>query len=69
MKHKFSNKLTPQQQSQLSHQTQVAKEQDHMWCRMEVRQKGPHVGLYCAEHGTWIRWISMSQARKIKDIL
>ena len=61
--------MTPQQQSLLTKQQQAAKEQKHMWCRMEVRKKGPHVGLYCTEHGTWIRWISADQARKIKDIL
>lgn len=41
----------------------------HMHCRMEVRQKGPHIGLYCSEHGVWIKWISQKEADRIKDIL
>ena len=41
----------------------------HMHCPMEVRQKGPHIGLYCACHGAWIKWISQKQADHIKDYL
>ena len=43
--------------------------QEHMHCRMELLQKGPHMGLYCGEHGTWIQWIGKYQAKQIKDIL
>jgi hypothetical protein len=43
--------------------------QQHLHCRMEVRVRGPHTGLYCAEHGTWIKWISAQEVHKIKDIL
>ena len=68
-KKKPRNKLTPEQISQLTHRKQELKEQDHLHCRMEVRQRGPHTGLYCSEHGTWIRWISATEANKIKDIL
>jgi hypothetical protein len=46
---------------------QIAEE--HLWCPMEVRQRGPHVGLYCAQHGTWIKWIGQKDAAKIQDIL
>jgi hypothetical protein len=38
-------------------------------CAMEVRAKGPHTGLYCREHTTWIRWISHQQAQAIIDLL
>jgi hypothetical protein len=43
--------------------------QTHLHCPMELRQRGPHVGLYCSCHGTWIRWISQTEAAKIQDIL
>ena len=61
--------MTPEQQSELTRQKQQIKEQTHLWCRMEVRAKGPHTGLYCAEHGTWIRWIGQREADQIKAIL
>ena len=62
-------KRTPEQTSQRSKQKQILKEQKHMFCPMEVRQKGPHIGLYCAQHGVWIKWISQTQAQEIQDIL
>jgi hypothetical protein len=68
-KRKKRTPLTPEQASQLSKKKQALKEQQHMLCPMEVRQKGPHVGLYCSCHGTWIRWISLTEAAKIQDIL
>jgi len=43
--------------------------QQHLHCRMEVRVRGPHTGLYCSEHGAWIKWISPKQVEKIKDLL
>jgi hypothetical protein len=61
--------LTPAQASAKSKQKQQAKEQAHLHCPMAVRPRGPHMGLYCAQHGTWIKWISQTQAETIKDIL
>ena len=61
--------MTAEQQSQHSKQRQHVKEQAHLWCPMEVRVRGPHTGLYCAQHGTWIKWISQTQAQEIQDIL
>ena len=71
---KFSKKskrflLTPKQQSEQTRLKREQIEQEHMWCPMEVRVKGPHTGLYCAQHGVWIKWISHSEATAIKDIL
>jgi hypothetical protein len=63
------SKLTPQQQSKLTYQKQILKEQKHMFCPMEVLKRGPHTGLYCAQHGVWIQWISHQDAAKIQDIL
>jgi hypothetical protein len=57
-KRTFRQTLTP---------AQVAEQ--HLFCPMEVRQQGPHVGLYCAQHGTWIKWIGRKDAAKIQDIL
>ena len=36
---------------------QQHREQRHRDCPMEFRQKGPHMGMYCACHGTWIQWL------------
>jgi hypothetical protein len=68
-KRKKRTPLTPEQASQLSKKKQALKEQQHMWCPMEVLKRGPHTGLYCAQHGTWIKWISQEDAAKIQDIL
>jgi hypothetical protein len=37
----------------------------HSRCECEVRQTGPHWGVYCARHGTWIQWIGRDQAQEI----
>jgi hypothetical protein len=66
---KKKTKRTPAQISAWSKKKQIAKEQAHMFCPMEVRSKGPHIGLYCAQHGTWIKWISQQDAESIKNIL
>lgn len=31
--------------------------QQHHDCAAQVRRRGPHWGVYCQEHGTWIQWI------------
>ena len=40
--------MTPMQQ----------REQAHLLCAKRLERVGPHQGLYCREHGAWIRWIS-----------
>lgn len=52
------SKITPEQRAQ-----------QHLFCPMEVRKQGPHIGLYCACHGAWIKWISQKDSERIKDIL
>jgi hypothetical protein len=37
----------------------------HSRCECEVRQQGPHWGVYCANHNQWIQWIGKTQAREI----
>jgi len=34
------------------------REQAHLLCAKRLDQRGPHWGLYCREHGVWLRWIS-----------
>ncbi len=52
-------------QSQRSHRLQDERWQLHSRCECEVRQTGPHWGVYCARHGTWIQWIGREQAQQI----
>jgi hypothetical protein len=57
-KRTFRQTLTP---------AQIA--QQHLWCPVEAIKKGPHTGLYCATHGTWLKWISLADQAKIADIV
>jgi len=43
-----------------------AVELKHNHCAMEFRPSGPHWGLYCAEHGTWIKWISKKDQERLR---
>lgn len=40
----------------------------HSRCECEVRQRGPHWGVYCATHNKWIQWIDKTQAQQIAKI-
>lgn len=31
--------------------------QQHASCEKITKKQGPHLGLYCAVHGTWLTWI------------
>ena len=42
---------------------------DHSACEMTLRPCGPHQGLYCREHGVWIKWISRQDLAKIQDLI
>lgn len=37
----------------------------HSRCESEVRQVGPHWGVYCATHNKWIQWIPRDQVRHL----
>jgi hypothetical protein len=50
-------------------QAQQQAQQSHEACEMTVRPCGPHWGLYCVEHGRWIRWISRKDLAKIQDLI
>lgn len=49
-----------------SHQKQQKRHQN---CPMELRETGPHIGLYCQTHGKWMKWVSQPDAKKIRKIL
>lgn len=51
-------RLTPEQQSIRDRERRAQVEQQHMHCEMEIRQRGPHWGLYCQQHNKWIKWIA-----------
>jgi hypothetical protein len=55
-------KLTPQQRSQAQLDQRW---HAHRQCKCAVQQRGPHWGVYCADHGTWIQWIAQDQAQQI----
>ena len=44
------------------HNKHLAREARHLHCDMDIKQKGPHWGLYCKQHGKWIRWITHNEA-------
>lgn len=37
--------------------------QQHRSCTAVVQRQGPHWGVYCAQHGSWIQWITGQQAQ------
>lgn len=41
----------------------------HSRCDPDLRQVGPHMGLFCRQHGTWIKWVTKSDAQKIQEIM
>ena len=41
------------------------REHQHRLCAKRLERQGPHLGLYCAQHGAWLRWIS--QKDRIND--
>ena len=59
-------KLTAQQRSQAQLEQRW---RQHSACACAVRQQGPHWGVYCADHGTWIQWIDRTQAQQIAKML
>ena len=61
--------MTSEQQSQHTRLKREQIQHEHMSCAMQVKTQGPHMGLYCADHGTWIKWISPKQVKLIQDLL
>lgn len=34
---------------------------EHNQCPKTYKTSGPHLGIYCAVHGTWLGWIPKSR--------
>ena len=51
--------------AQRSRAQQAERWQLHSRCESEVRQQGPHWGVYCVQHGRWIQWIGRDQVRAL----
>ena len=65
------NKLTPDEQRTKTKLSILARENTHRNCSVEVKQTGPHWGLYCSnprcrKKGSWIDWIKKD---KLKGLL
>lgn len=41
--------------------------QRHEQCPAEIRERGPHIGLYCAQHHKWIKWVSLAEAQELRQ--
>ena len=49
--------LSAEQQRQHTLRRRQQVEQQHLYCEMDFRKRGPHWGMYCSPHNKWIRWI------------
>jgi hypothetical protein len=63
--------MTPAQQRIASKMSYLQRENTHRNCEVDIRQTGPHWGLYCrnkscGKTGQWIQWIKQ---RSLKDQL
>ena len=43
--------------------------EQHLDCPAHLRRNGLHVGLYCARHGVWIKWLSREDQQNIQDLV
>lgn len=41
---------------------------DHTHCEMMLKQKGPHWGMYCQQHGTWIKWLGTKDLKEVMKL-
>lgn len=41
---------------------------DHTNCECMIKQKGPHWGLFCAEHGSYIKWLSAAELVELQQL-
>lgn len=64
------NALTPDEQRTQTKLVNLARENLHRNCQIEIKQAGPHWGLYCSnpkcrKTGSWIDWIKKDQVRNM----
>jgi hypothetical protein len=62
--------MTPAEQRTQTQMANLARENLHRNCNVDIRAAGPHWGLYCAnpkckKTNSWISWISKSSSRAI----
>jgi len=62
--------MTPNEQRTKTKLTNLARENLHRNCQVDVRQVGPHYGLYCStttckKMGSWITWIKQDNFKAI----
>lgn len=62
--------MTADEQRTKTKLTNLARENLHRNCQVDVRQIGPHYGLYCSnlkckKTGSWITWIKQDSFKSI----
>jgi hypothetical protein len=62
--------MTPEEQRIKTKMANLARENLHRNCGINIKQAGPHWGLYCSnpkcrKAGSWIDWIKKDQLKNI----
>ena len=62
--------MTPDEQRIRTKMANLARENLHRNCSVDIKQTGPHWGLYCAnpkcsKTGRWISWVKQDQLKAI----
>lgn len=62
--------MTPEQQRTQTKMANLQRENLHRNCQVEIKQSGPHLGLYCINSkckktGQWLGWIKQKQVANI----
>ena len=62
--------MIPRVNLQRSRKMQAARDrvaQRHAQCEMILRKGDIHTGLYCKEHGNWIKWVNQDDVDIMLD--
>ncbi len=62
--------MTPDETRIRTKSANLARENLHRNCSVEIRSQGPHLGLYCVnskcrKKNAWISWITKQQAQSL----
>lgn len=62
--------MTPDEQRTRTKMANLARENLHRNCGVDIKQAGPHWGLYCGNPrcrrtGSWISWVRQDQLKAI----
>jgi len=41
---------------------------DHSNCECMIKQRGPHWGLFCAKHGSYIKWLGRQELNEVRQL-